>query len=135
MDPIPTFWLYEDPDSPEDGETVYLIPQDEGPPKRVTWTDAPLGAMRHAPELDGEYPGPDGMCVVVKIPEYPDGSGQYDWYIDGPDRDGKRVWERQGEVPLVTVPEKVSVRYPHGWAGFLRMGFLETSLNPLSLGK
>jgi hypothetical protein len=67
----------------------------------------PAGAMYYA-SWHPEWPGPDGKCLAVRLP---DGS---DWNIDGPTyKDGKqgdRVWKRTGTPPDVTVTPSIDIK-------------------------
>jgi hypothetical protein len=74
-------------------------------------SQCPPGAMWNADWMlgleDEPYAGPDGLCLVVKLP-----NGN-DWMIDGianncTDRDdalraGHKCWVRHGAPPLITV--------------------------------
>ena len=70
----------------------------------VTLRDAPPGAMWDAWWLADLFAGPDGRCLMVKLPN------GHDWCIDGrasnctlPDDRAHRCWVRHGTPPAVTV--------------------------------
>lgn len=103
--------------------------------------DAPAGAMWHEDyrilEGSNENRGPDGHCLVVRLP-----NGE-DWYVDSragncgsPDDDVHKCWIRHGEPPNITVDKNgvtctagagsINSREgkPNAWHGFLRNGEL-----------
>jgi hypothetical protein len=100
----------------------------------LTWEDAPTGAMRYCPWLEGssQWVGPDGKSLVVKLP---DGT---DWHIDGrcsnctkkTDRIHK-CWCRHGTPPNITVDKNGDTCAAGGgsilsgdYHGFLQNGYL-----------
>lgn len=108
--------------------------------EEMTWEAAPPGAMRFAwwlsEELtEGFYVGPDGECLVVKLP--PDG---HEWIVDSraknctlPEDNKHKCWVRHGVPPNITVDKNGltcaagagSIQTPR-WHGFLRNGELVT---------
>jgi hypothetical protein len=75
--------------------------------EEVTLRDAPPGAMWNAGWMPENWRGPDGLCLVVKLPN---GS---EWMIDGrasnctlPTDTSHRCWVRHGEPPIVTVDKQ-----------------------------
>jgi hypothetical protein len=99
----------------------------------VTLAAAPVGAMWFAPWYEDHYTGPDGQCLVVRMP------GDHDWIVDSraanctmPTDTVHRCWIRHGEPPDVTA-DKNGVTCAAGagsiatgkWHGFLRAGWLE----------
>jgi len=75
--------------------------------------DAPPGAMWNADCLGESMQGPDGLSLMVRLP-----NGR-DWLIDGPASNctkpgdsSHRCWCRHGVPPMITV-DKVS---PPGWS-------------------
>jgi hypothetical protein len=85
---------------------------------------APPGAMWYADWMPYTK-GPDGRCLVVRCPRWPDGSGVSDWLPDGPSTTHPApAWVRTGEPPLVTAQPSIFVSEPDGWHGWLRAGEL-----------
>lgn len=77
------------------------------------WTlkTAPAGAMWRATWFEPSYKGPDGICLMVKLPD------GMDWAIDGPagnDRSG-RPWDRTGIPPAITASPSILTPGYHGW--------------------
>jgi hypothetical protein len=104
---------------------------DGGP--ETTLRDAPPGAMWDAPWMVPHVQGPDGRCLIVRLPD------GHDWTIDDEanncTRKGDRThqcWCRHGEPPVLTVDKRGescaagagSIQTPR-WHGFLRNGRLE----------
>jgi len=109
--------------------------------EETTLSDAPDGAMWYADWMthnrdasDHRYFGPDGRCLVCRVPK------RHDWMIDGPasnctkpDDKAHKCWVRHGEPPLITVDKNGdtcnagagSILTPD-WHGFLRNGVLTT---------
>jgi hypothetical protein len=78
--------------------------------------EVPPGAMWDASWWPApEDRGPDGRCLVVRLP---DGT---DWMVDGPASNGGGRWTRTGEAPHVTARPSIATRRYHG---FLTDGFL-----------
>lgn len=101
--------------------------------------EAPAGAMWFADWWLPRSAGPDGHCLVVKIPYRTDGSGTWDWMVDSrasnctkPEDKEHRCWVRHGEPPNITVDKNGntcaagagSIMPDGGWHGFLRNGVL-----------
>jgi hypothetical protein len=113
----------------------------------VTLRDAPPGALWHADWMlrgldfsdpSGQpwhwWPGPDGLCLNVRLPDWSD------WCIDSrsknctlPTDNVHRCWPRSGSPPDITVDKSLgstcsagagSILSPTGWHGFLRDGEL-----------
>lgn len=84
----------------------------------LRWNRLPIGAMWDAPWFSDHWRGPDGRCLILRLP---DGT---DWCIDGPANNGPG-WQRSGEPPLITAtPSIASGRYH----GFLQNGVLTDDL-------
>lgn len=81
-------------------ESVWIV-QDTG--NEMTLHDAPPGAMWDAYWLHDHHTGPDGKCLIVKLP-----NGNH-WNIDGKAsncnraKDGHNCWTRKGVPPNLTV--------------------------------
>lgn len=104
----------------------------------ISLRDAPPGAMWDAWWYHDVYKGPDGKCLVVKMP------GNSEWIIDSrasnctmPNDNEHHCWIRHGEPPFITVDKNGktcnagagSIAVP-GWHGFLTRGILSESRNP-----
>lgn len=78
----------------------------------ITLLDAEPGAMWYADWMIHEgsryFVGPDGHCLVVKLPDC------CDWVVDGPSTNGNG-WTRSGEVPNVTANPSIQTENYHGW--------------------
>jgi hypothetical protein len=107
----------------------------------IALCNAPIGAMWFADWMLAGIKnepnhqvmrGPDGHCLVVRLPT------NHDWIVDGrcsnctlPDDDRHKCWVRHGIPPDVTVDKNGrtcsagagSISIP-GWHGFLRNGYL-----------
>lgn len=71
-------------------------------------SEAPAGAMWDASWWPTpEDRGPDGLCLVVRLPD-----GR-DWMVDGPASNGGR-WQRNGTAPRITVVPSIATRGYHG---------------------
>lgn len=88
-----------------------------------TLIDAPAGAMWDADWMPDRYRGPDGIHLVVKLPN------GHEWLADGPAANGPG-WTRTGDPRQANVTASPSIgcpwppsspRYYHGW---LRDGVL-----------
>jgi hypothetical protein len=108
--------------------------------ERTTTERAPLGAMWYADWLSDFHKGPDGHCLMVRVPGN-DSRGRpyhHDWCVDGrasnctlPEDTEHRCWVRHGVPPKVTVDKNGktcaagagSIATP-GWHGYLRNGML-----------
>jgi hypothetical protein len=103
--------------------------------EEMSWADAPAGAMWYAPYLADVWAGPDGNCLIVRLP------GRHDWTVDGPaanctmpDDAGQKhhhCWVRHGEPPNITVDKNGKTCNAGAgsiatdtWHGFLRGGYL-----------
>jgi hypothetical protein len=92
--------------------------------ERMTWWDAPIGAMAYVAGLGA---GPDGRTLMVKCPatpaERPDESTT--WVIDRPSSSGAQGgWTRTGIPPKITANPSIFINPPGGWHGWLRDGEL-----------
>lgn len=87
-----------------------------------TLRDAPIGAMWNAHWMverrtspnsgqPGSYIGPDGRCLVVRLPD------GHDWMVDGPASNGPG-WSRRGEVPLIVATPSI-LSHNGGYHGYL----------------
>lgn len=80
----------------------------------MTLREAPAGAMWNAWWMGEHHKGPDGIALVVKLPD----AGE--WLVDGPSyQDGKiqnaKGWTRTGTPPMCTAtPSILTPRY-HGF--------------------
>jgi hypothetical protein len=83
----------------------------------VALGEAEAGAMWDA--YWWRYKGPDGKCLVVKLPN------GHDWIIDGPSQQHKEpgAWTRTGTPPLITASPSILADDYHGW---LRNGILSS---------
>jgi hypothetical protein len=94
--------------------------------------DAPVGAMWYADWMPDDWKGPDGHCLVVKLPN------GHEWYVDSrasncalPTDTAHKCWVRHGAPPHVTVDKNgltcaagAGSILSGGWHGFLRDGVL-----------
>jgi hypothetical protein len=119
---------------PDDARQVWyeeLYTRSDGAPE-CTRGDAPPGAMWYAPWYEDHHKGPDGHCLVVKLP------GGHEWIVDGrasnctlPKDNAHKCWVRHGTPPAVHVDKNGptcgagagSILVP-GYHGFLRHGVL-----------
>lgn len=130
--------LVNDDGKPADRQThlrrIYRCPEDN---REMLLREAPPGAMWFADWMiqpNGWYRGPDGHCLIVKVP------GNHDWMVDSrannctlPNDNEHRCWVRHGLVPNITVDKNGltcqagagSILVPN-WHGHLRNGFLVT---------
>ncbi len=125
---------FSDQDYWQHFQLLLYVRQDTG--ERITWRDAPPGAMYYADWLltpgSSRNRGPDGHALVVKCPD------GHEWHVDGrasnctrPDDDEHRCWVRHGVPPRVTVDKSGntceagagSILTPY-WHGYLRDGQL-----------
>lgn len=83
--------------------------------ERFPLREAPPGAMWDATWMEGHHVGPDGIHLVVKLPN---GS---EWMPDQPSANGNRPWVRGGTIPKVTCSPSIAMNGYHGW---LRDGVL-----------
>jgi hypothetical protein len=82
-----------------------------------TLQKAPPGALWDA-HWYGDKKGPDGLNLVVRLPN------GADWHIDGPSYNAGKPgsgWTRTGQVPNITATPSILMRDYHGW---LRDGIL-----------
>lgn len=70
--------------------------------------EAPPGAMWDADWYGDHRVGPDGLHLVVRLP---DGN---EWFIDGPATNGPG-WTRTGVAPKLTVTPSIATPTYHGW--------------------
>ncbi len=144
----PPDWLHEDARWPTHCECGYKFQEDD--PWQLFWEpiytrkdtgeemllrDAPAGAMWYAPWLADIWAGPDGKCLMVRLPE------RHDWTVDGPaanctmpDDAGQQrhhCWVRHGTPPQITVDKNGQTCNAGAgsiatgtWHGFLRNGYL-----------
>ena len=86
-----------------------------------TLDEAPPGAMWNADWMPSGHHGPDGLCLVLKLP------GDHEWMIDGPSKDGGH-WTRTGTAPKLTASPSILVPGAPGqpclYHGWLRDGVL-----------
>lgn len=94
--------------------------------------DAPPGAMYYAWWLNDTFPGPDGQCLAVILPN------KREWLIDSvasnctmPEDKVHRCWVREGTPPKVTVSKNgltcgagAGSILAGDYHGFLQNGFL-----------
>jgi hypothetical protein len=98
--------------------------------EEVTLQSAPPGAMWNAKWMKlsreqgykgpGEFVGPDGRCLYVKLPD------NSDWCVDGPATNGPG-WKRTGTPPNVTAWPSIGTHNQDGtwrYHGWLRDGQL-----------
>ena len=84
-----------------------------------TLREAPAGAMWYADWFADIWKGPDGHCLMLKLPH------GHEWVIDGPSTHSGPGWTRQGEPPRLTVTPSILVQSQLGdYHGWLRDGFL-----------
>ena len=87
--------------------------------EELVWRDAPAGAMIDCHWMRPHWRGPDGLCLMVKLPN------GCEWIVDGPaasqDDKSKAGWTRTGTPPNVTATPSILARDYHG---FLRDGVL-----------
>jgi hypothetical protein len=86
--------------------------------QELRWSQAPVGAMAYTDPSFGA--GPDGKCLMVKVPANPDGSGEATWIVD----DKRHAWQRSGTPPDATAHPSIFINQPHGWHGWLENGYL-----------
>jgi hypothetical protein len=72
---------------------------------------APAGAMWDADWLPSNFEGPDGIALVVKLP---DGT---EWPVDGPSNQSPRGWQRTGLVPNIAARPSILTDGYHGFLG------------------
>lgn len=101
----------------------------DGDPGRWTLRESPIGAMWDASWYSDSWKGPDGLHLVVRLPN------GVDWCVDGPSSDGKGVrkpngWTRNGDPranpPTVSASPSIWANQgePNGWHGHLVKGKL-----------
>jgi hypothetical protein len=81
--------------------------------------DAPPGAMWNAPYYQDVWAGPDGLSLIVVLPD-----GRH-WAIDTPSSSGGH-WTRTGNAPHLTVTPSILTPGYHGW---LQNGILSDDLD------
>lgn len=144
----PMQWPHDDPRWPTHCECGYEFQEDDqwqlsndliyrraDTGEEMTLRDAPAGAMWYAPWIRNTWQGPDGKCLIVRLPE------RRDWIVDSqasncgmPDDPGQlrhHCWVRHGVPPEITV-DKAGATCSAGagsiatdkWHGFLRGGYL-----------
>lgn len=122
-------YVFKDEDERQIFHEIVWKRQDTG--EEMTLTEAPSGAMWNADWLVGFQSGPDGQCMVVKLP-----NGHH-WTIDGRASncnrpiDGHNCWTRKGVPPNLTVDNSGDTCKVGGgsigsgdYHGFLRAGVL-----------
>lgn len=104
----PCDYVFRDDDSWQHNLDRLHARADDRGGERFLLRDAPVGAMWDTPWCLPHWQGPDGRCLIVKLP---DGS---EWCVDGPATNGPG-WTRTGDPPRITARPSIGSAGYHGW--------------------